>query len=380
MPATEIDPPQLEAARALAPELSARAAEAEAARRLPPDLAAKLAEAGIFAVCVPARYGGAELCARDALRLFEELARADGAAGWCAMIGATTGLLAGSLPERFAREIYGASPRVITGGAGAMSGRARAVAGGHVVSGRWSFGSGCQHCDWLVGGTVMSAAPGDLRIVFFPRAAVRIHDTWYTGGLRGTGSHDFEVADAFVPEGRSVRVADGPLCDGPLYRFPFFGMLALGVCAVALGIARRAIDELVELAGKKVPTGSARSLASRAVVQRQVAEAEAALRSARAYVYAAVDAAWQVASAGKPLALDVRTELRLAAANAAWSAARAVDLVYHAAGGTVVYDASPLARCFRDAHVATQHMMVAQPLFEVVGRVRLGLPTNEGEL
>src|SRR5262245_3002796 len=135
MAAADADTPQLEAARALAPELAARAAEAEAARRLPPDVAARLADAGVFAVCVPARYGGAELAARDVLRLFEELARADGAAGWCAMIGATTGLLAGSLPERFAREIYGNNPRAITGGAGAMSGRARAVAGGHVVSG-----------------------------------------------------------------------------------------------------------------------------------------------------------------------------------------------------------------------------------------------------
>jgi indole-3-acetate monooxygenase len=289
-------------------------------------------------------------------------------------------VLAASLPERFAREIYAANPRVVTGGAAAPLGRARPVAGGHAVSGRWSFASGCQHSDWLVGGTVMSPAPGDARVVFFARDQVRIHDTWYTGGLRGTGSHDFEVADAFVPEGRSVRVAERPVCDGALYRFPFFGLLALGVCAVSLGVARRAIDELVELAAKKVPTGSARNLASRSVVQRQVAEAEAALRSARAYVYGAVDSAWQTACDGKALPLAARAELRLAAANAAWSAARAVDLVYHAAGGTAVYDASPLSRCFRDVHVATQHMMVAQPIFEVVGRVRLGLQTNEGEL
>jgi alkylation response protein AidB-like acyl-CoA dehydrogenase len=149
---------------------------------------------------------------------------------------------------------------------------------------------------------------------------------------------------------------------------------------VALGIARRAFDVLVELASKKVPTGSARNLASRSVVQRKAAEAEAALRSAQAYVYGAVDAAWRTASDGKSLPLETRADLRLAAANAAWSAARAVDLAYHTAGGTVVYDASPLSRCFRDVHVATQHMMVAQPVFEVVGRVTLGLPTNEGEI
>jgi alkylation response protein AidB-like acyl-CoA dehydrogenase len=221
--------------------------------------------------------------------------------------------------------------------------------------------------------------PGEARLMFFARDQVQIHDTWYTGGLRGSGSHDFEVADAFVPEGRSVRLGSRPLCDGPLYRFPVFGLLALGVSAVALGIARRALDELVELASKKVPTGSGRNLATRSVVQRQVGEGEAALRSAQAYVYGAIDAAWQIASRGSRSARGARRaparrcERRV-------GAARAVDLVYHAAGGTVVYDASPLSRCFRDVHVATQHMMVAQPIFEVVGRVTLGLPTNEGEI
>jgi alkylation response protein AidB-like acyl-CoA dehydrogenase len=165
---------------------------------------------------------------------------------------------------------------------------------------------------------------------------------------------------------------------GPLYQFPTLGLLALGVCAVALGIARRALDEFVSLAGGKVPTGSARTLANRPVVQRQVGEAEAALRSARAYVFATIDAAWLVASQGRSLPIEQRAELRLAAANAAWRAAQAVDLVYHAGGGTAVYSSSPLQRCFRDVHVATQHIMVAQPLFEIYGRSVLGLPVEKG--
>jgi alkylation response protein AidB-like acyl-CoA dehydrogenase len=156
--------------------------------------------------------------------------------------------------------------------------------------------------------------------------------------------------------------------------------LALGVCGVALGIARRALDEFIALAGGKVPTGSARTLANRSVVQRQVGEAEAALRSARAYVFASVDAAWQIASEGRSLPMEQRTDLRLAAANAAWRAAQAVDLVYHAGGGTAVYASSPLQRCFRDVHVATQHIMVAQPIFEVFGRAALGLPVDKGSV
>jgi alkylation response protein AidB-like acyl-CoA dehydrogenase len=377
---TEAEPAQLVAARALAHEIRAHAVDAEAARRQSPALMRRLADAGLFAICVPAELGGGELSARDVLRVIEEVSRADGATGWCVMIGATTGVLAASLPEPFAREIYGANPSVITGGAAAPLGKARTIAGGQTVTGRWPFGSGCQHSEWLVGGTVMGEGDAETRLVFFARDQIRILDTWHTGGLRGTGSHDFEVTDAFVPEGRSVLLGSKPRCAGPLYRFPVFGLLALGVCAVTLGIGRRALDELVALATAKVPTGSSRNLASRAVVQRQVGEAEAALRSARAYVYGAIDGAWQIATRGESLPLDTSADLRLAAANAAWSAARAVDLAYHAAGGTSVYDSSPLSRCFRDIHVATQHIMVAQPIFEVAGRVTLGLPTERGSL
>jgi alkylation response protein AidB-like acyl-CoA dehydrogenase len=378
MPDAELEPAPLRAAREFAPEIRAAAAHAELARRQSPELMSRLAAAGLFGMCVPRELGGSELSASDMVRVIEEVSRADGATGWCVMIGATTGVLAASLPEPFAREIYGANPRVITGGAAAALGKARAVDGGHRVTGRWPFASGCQHSEWLVGGTVIDE--GESRLMFFARDQVEIHDTWFTGGLKGTGSHDVAVTDAFVPEGRSVLLGGKPRCAGPLYQFPVFGLLALGVSAVTLGIARRAIDELVLLAGGKVPTGSARNLASRAVVQRQVGEAEAALRSARAYVYGAVEAAWKIALRAESLPLETRADLRLAAANAAWSAARAVDLAYHAAGGTSVYDASPLSRCFRDVHVATQHIMVAQPIFEVIGRVTLGLPTERGSI
>jgi len=375
------EPAQLVAARALDPEIRLRADEIESGRRLPPDLAKRFAASGFFSICVPSRYGGGELGAADVVRVIEAIARADGAAGWCVMIGATTGMLAASLSERWAREIYGRDPAVITGGVTAPMGVAATADGGHRVTGRWTFGSGCQHSDWLVGGTRMGegTAP-EVRLMFFSPDQVRIHDTWHASGLRGTGSHDFEVVEAFVPEGRSVVLGGHPSVSGALYQFPTLGLLALGVCAVALGIARRAIDEFVLLAGGKVPTGSARTLANRPVVQRQVGEAEAAVRSARAFVFGSIDDAWLIASEGRALPPAQRAELRLAAANAAWRAAQAVDLVYHAGGGTAVYTSSPLQRCFRDVHVATQHIMVAQPLFEIFGRAALGLSVEKGSV
>jgi alkylation response protein AidB-like acyl-CoA dehydrogenase len=217
----------------------------------------------------------------------------------------------------------------------------------------------------------------EVHLMVFEAAQVEILDTWNPSGLRGTGSHDFQVCEAFVPADRSVLLGASPLrIKTPLYRFPFFGLLAVGVCAVALGVARRAIDELVTLATKKVPTWAQRPLAQRPMIQVHVAEAEAALRSARAFVFDAIDAAWDLAVTGEALSLAVRRDLRLAAANAVRQAVKAVDLMYEAGGGSSIHADNPLQRCFRDVHVATQHIMVASGIYEQTGRAYLGLPTS----
>jgi len=221
----------------------------------------------------------------------------------------------------------------------------------------------------------------DSRLMLFPASDARIIDTWTVSGLRGTGSHDIAVDDLFVPASRSLSlITDRPRERGPLYVFPVFGLLALGIAAVALGIARRAIDELIRLAAGKTPTGSRRPLAERPVVQAQVAEAEAALGSARAFTFETVAAAWQAARAEGMLDVRQRALLRLAATHATLAAARAVDLAYHAGGGTAVYATSQLQRQFRDIHVVTQHMMVAPATLEVVGRILLGLDADTSTL
>ncbi len=381
--------PEVEAARALADLVAERAPEGDFARAIPRDLARKLAEAGLFRVCVPARYGGAERHVRDVVRVIEEIGRADGSAGWCTMIGATTGLLASSLPDEWARKIYGSDPNVATCGVVRANGVARPVEGGHRVKGIWPFGSGILHSDWIVGGCVVAGADGaapaegergaEARLFFFEPGQVRVLDTWHTSGLRGTGSHDFEVSDAFVPDGRSVVLGGRPRVDGPLFQFPTLGLLALGVTSVSLGIARRAIQEFLALAGGKVPTGSSRTLANRPLAQRAVADAEASLRSARAFLFEVLDEVWSVAQRGA-LTTEARSLIRLAATHATWRSAHAVDQVYQAAGGTSIYDGCALSRCFRDVHVATQHLMVAEPTLELCGRVLLGLGVDKTPL
>ena len=379
-------PSPLDAAVALAPRIRAAAAETERQRRLSPELVHALAAAGVFRMCVPRALGGGEVDPAAMIETIETIAVADGAAGWSAMIGATSGVASAYLAEEAAREIYGSDPEVVSGGAFAPLGKATVVDGGYRVSGRWPFASGCEHCAWLMGGSVVldggqprllpSGMP-DNRLMLLPAAAVRIIDTWDVAGLRGTGSHDIAVDDCFVPAARSLSlVSDRPRARGPLYAFPVFGLLALGIAAVALGIARRALDELVALAGAKTPTGSRRLLAERPVIQAEVARAEATLGAARAFLAETVGGAWERAQTAGAIEIRERARLRLAATHATLASACAVDLVYGAGGGTAVYAASPLQRCFRDIHVATQHVMVAPATLELAGRILLGLEAD----
>jgi len=350
----------------------ARADEVERGRRLPADLAGALGATGLFRLCVARELGGIEATPRELVEIIEALAEADGSVGWCGMIGASGALLSGYLPDAGAREVFG-DPGAITGGVFAPRGRAEAVAGGFRVSGRWAFASGCQHSGWLSLGCAV-ADKQDVLTVLVPAAELRVLDTWTVAGLCGTGSHDVELEGCVVPAERAVSlVRSRPRRGGPLFGFPAFGLLALGVAAVAMGIARRAVDELVTLAGAKTPTMGRRTLASRASVQADVARAEALLRSGRAFVADRIDAAWARASGGGEVTVDDRAWLRLAATHATQSAAQAVDLMYAAGGGTAIYRDSALQRCFRDVHTVTQHMMVAGPTLELAGRVRLGL-------
>ena len=383
-----------EAVRDLLPVLRERAAEAEAARRLPRDIASRMAEAGIFRLGVPKSLGGGEAPLPHLLETIEALATADSAAAWCAMIGVTTGVLAARLPSGWAQEIYGRNPNAISVGAIAPTGRATMVEGGVRVNGTWRWGSGIHNADWVVGGTIFPAAEKtadgnvagapadgpDVRIVFFRRNEVSIQDDWHTSGMRGTGSNSFRVEGIRVPHGRWASLEETPRDTGALYRFNVWSLLALGVAAVPLGIARRALEELLALAVEKVPTGSRRTTAERAVVQRHVAEAEAAISSSRSFFFESANEAWQTACRGDELSMVERARLRLAATNAAHRCAAAVDLLYHAGGGSSVYEDSYLQKAFRDVHVITQHLVVAERSLEVLGRIRLGLETDFRQL
>ncbi len=361
-----------------------RSREIEEARRFPADLAHAMAEAGFFRMAVPKSLGGLETDAATFFRALELIGEADCAAGWCVMIGATSGVVAAYLAHDVAREIF-AEPTTIIGGVFAPMGRAVREGDHYRLSGRWQWASGSINCQWLMGGSAviengkprqLSNGMIDNRLLLFPSAEATLIDSWFASGLCGTGSGDMEVKDIRVPAVRSVSLmTDTPVEHGALYAFPVFGLLALGIGAVMLGNARAAIADLVDLAGGKKSQGSARTLAERGTAQATLADAEAKLRAARAFFYEAIGEAWERAHTGT-MSTEQRAALRLAATHATRTSADVTRAMYDLGGGTSVHLSHPLQRRFRDAHVGTQHLMVSPATLELTGRVLMGLPTD----
>ena len=362
-------------------DLAAAAAavdQMESEARMPADLAARFTGSGLFSQLVPTSLGGAEAHPAQLVATIEAVAAVNASAGWCVMISSTTSAMSGWMPTAGAADVFG-DPLGIWGGAYAPMGRAIREGDDWRLSGAWSWGSGSQNATWLAGGAVCD--DGGIRLLFMPASEVTITPNWDVMGLRGTGSHDWSVSDVLVPVERSVDLFSGsPVESGALYRFPLFGLLALGISGVSLGLAAAALDELTTLAGAKTPSLQRRKLAERGTVQAEVARSTAVLRAARAYVMAAIDDAWAAASAGDEPTMAQRADLRLAATHAAHSCVDVVRSAYTLAGGTAVRNDSPLGRHLRDVHVVTQHLMVSPVTFETTGRVLLGLPVELAEL
>lgn len=379
----------LEAARGFRDVLASRAGEIEEARRLPADLARDMARAGLFRLALPRSLGGAELPPADIVATIEAVAEADASAGWCVMIGSTTTVSLAYLPHTVSARIM-ADADSITGGVFAPMGKAIAGNGGYRVSGRWSWASGSANCTWLFGGCLvfdggeLRTLPGgrpDIRLMAMPRASVELIDTWHAAGLEGTGSGDMAVADLFVPHDHSVSLAgDRPVEPGALYLFPVFGLLALGIAGAASGNARGALDALKSGLGTRRPQGSARTAAERPMVQADVARAEALLGAARALLYATMNDAWETANRDGEVPVETRARIRLAATHMVRTAAEVTRIAYDLGGGSALFLESPLQRRFRDAHGMTQHMMVQPAVYEIAGRVLLGLPTDTSML
>src|SRR5712692_9393387 len=300
----------LEMARALAPRIREQAAEIETARQLPADLVMDLANAGLFKVAVPEADGGLGADVITALRVIEEVARADGSTGWCLAMGINSFRQSAQFAPQVRRTLFHSDPIGVSAGSANPRGRAVAVPGGYRVTGHWFFASGCMHSHLLHGacrvfdGDAPRLRPNgdqEIRIAYFyPKTAARIIDNWDVSGLRGTGSHDIAVDDLFVPEARTFSALDRRArVTGPMNRMHGFDLAGCGFCCVGLGVARAAVDEFVELARVKVPRSSSELLRDRPLVQARIGEAEALLRSGRALLFDTVQEMWETVLARK---------------------------------------------------------------------------------
>ena len=370
----------LEAARAFRPRILAERERIEADRRIPADLARGLADAGFFRISLPEAYGGLDLSPTESMEVFEELARADASVAWCVWNG-NAYWTAAQMSEAAARKVF-SDPTVIIANSTQPKGRAEAVEGGYRVSGRWSLVSGCQISDWIQLMCIVHedgkphltpAGTPQLQFMFCRTADCEILDTWDAGGLRGTGSHDVAVRDVFVPDSYASFFLNPVVLPDARYRFPSWTREIPGCGAIALGIARGAIEALVELGGAKRPERSAMTLSEDRGAQTRLAQAEALVQSARLFLYDSVAKLWEDVLAAGEVTTEGRTRVRLATWHAVTSAVQAVDLVYLTGGATALYASSPLERSFRDVHAITAHIVVQPRVAETIGQVLFGL-------
>lgn len=379
----------LRAVDELAPRLNDRALAAERAGTMDPDLVADAKTAGLFRLGLPASLGGWELDPAAIFSVIERLSRADGSAGWTVAAGNGSTLLAWLEPDA-ARKMLAGKPDVAVSGVTAPLGRADALDDGTFsVHGRWPLSSGCRHSEWIVagvhvmdGGRRRQARPGqaDSRIAWLPRGEVEIVDTWEASGLRGTGSDDVVAHGILVPQEHLCSPLFEPARhQGPLYRLSLYNLIAVFLIGVPSGIARRALDEFIALAGTKVRTGARRALANDESVQVALAIAEGDMRAGRSLVLEAVADIWATVVAGEETTLQQRVAVLLAANTLVRLGVRAVDTVFSLAGASALYCTSPLQRCFRDIHAVSQHVLFGPETLKKISRVSLGnqLPTMD---
>jgi len=381
-----------DAAVDLKPVIDTFQKQMEKERRLPPELVDILKQAGMFRMTMPKKWGGAELNPILQIKVIEKLSEANASVGWCVMIGGDNGYFSSFLDQKTAEEMY-KDVNAVTGSALSQTGRAVKVDGGYLVTGRWPFSSGCQHSSWLLAGCkvydgdTLRLRPGNIpetRQVFLPVDAVTIHDTWYTLGLRGSGSHDFSVEkEHFVPEERTFSFQDPKVYNpNPLYRFPMAFMF--NFAAVPIGAAQAAMVALIDAAGKGsrqvtldgrfVP---ARQLREESFVQDAVGRAAAMIGAARSYLYNVVEDIWRTVQIGDQPSSKQRAQFQSMNVQVFGMCLDAAQLIFKARGSSSVYSGSVLETCLRDLQTMDQHVMSSLRAYAQSGRILMGLPPEE---
>jgi 3-hydroxy-9,10-secoandrosta-1,3,5(10)-triene-9,17-dione monooxygenase len=377
-------------AAALVPQLRDRAGRTEELRRLPPETERDLHEAGLFRIVQPKRVGGSEFDYVALVDCADVLGQGDASVAWNFANLASHHWMLGMFDRRAQDEVWNKDANTLIASSFIFpAGRARKVDGGYVLSGSWPFSSGVESCEWNMLASVVSSddeADGiEYRIFLLNRKDYKVKDTWNAVGLRGTGSNDVEVTDAFVAESMSISVGD--LAGGPtpgsavnpnaLYALPVFSLFPYVLSGVALGNAQTCLDDYVEFARHRVSTYNRAKLGDMQSTQIKIAEASAKIDAARLLMRTNCIKAMADARRGHVPHISGKTRLRRDGAFAVNLCTEAVSLLFAASGARSLFISGALQRQFRDAHAVNSHLAFN---FDAAGtnygRVALGLPSE----
>ncbi|HLG80004.1 MAG TPA: acyl-CoA dehydrogenase family protein [Bradyrhizobium sp.] len=377
-------------ARALVPQLRDRAARTEELRRLPPETERDLHESGLFRIVQPKRVGGSELDYVALVDCAEQLGMGDASVAWNFANLASHHWMLAMFDERAQDLVWERTPNALIASSFIFpAGRARKVDGGYRLRGSWPFSSGVAACEWNMLGSVVASddeADGiEYRIFLLPRTDYKILDTWNAAGLRGTGSNDVEVRDAFVAQALSVAVSDlagGPtpgsaVNPNPLYALPVFSLFPFVLSGVALGNAQACLDDYIESARHRASTYNRTKLGDLQSTQIKIAEASAKIDAARLIMRSNCIEAMQAARRGEIPDMAVKTKSRRDGAHSVNICTEAVSLLFAASGARGLFTSGALQRQFRDAHAINSHIAFN---FDAAGtnygRIALGLPSE----
>lgn len=374
-------------ARSLVPFLKEQAQAAQDARCLTDATIAAMQEAGLFRVLQPKRWGGYEMHPSVYYDVLMTLGEGDMSAAWCyGVIGCHPWQLA-LFDDRAARDVWGDDPSVLVSSTYMIQGDARPVDGGFIFNGRWRFSSGCQHCDWVfLGGEVgLGSGNMDMRTFLLPRKDYEIVDTWNSFGLKGTGSHDIVVKDAFVPDYRTHSFMDGLMCNSPgnlvntgsLYRMPFAQLFSRAVSTSAIGALQAMVDEFTKYAAKRVTVTGAKT-AEDASAQLILAEAVSTIDEMKLILHRNIDLMYAQAVKGEFTELEDRMRYRFQSAAVLERATNLAQRIFKAGGGAAVFDRLPFGRIYADLMTGKAH---AANQYDTIGRnwggTMLGLPSTD---
>ena len=384
--------PGLELARSIRDVVMASAAESERERTLNKATVDAFWNSGLMTYLNPREAGGQEPSVPEMIEIWEELAWQDASVGWIGIANLPSSAAAAAyLPDDGFAEVFTAHEnRVTLAGQFFPNGQGQIVDGGYRITGAWNFGSGTGHSQFVVGGfmpikngEVLMAEGGlpEMLIAVFPRQEVEFTDGWHVTGLKGTGSFDYNVSDLFVPGHRVFPLfTREPKRGGKVYELGLMPITAAGHAAWALGTARSALDDVVDLAEKKTRMGDPSNLANKPTFQRGLGHHEGMWRAAWHHVMDTNLRVWEEMQEGQPLTPRMRADMRLAATYATEASREVVEFCHLSAGTTAIREGSRLERAFRDMYTGSQHAFINEKTYIDVACMLLGLAEDNPAL